>query len=208
MKSYGTYIRKLRDQAGLTAAAVAEKLGWSRSKMSMIETGTRNLSLEDAEAVAGVLGVEVGDLVAGQPDGSLGERVRAMRRDKGWSQADLAARLGVLQSQVSGWEKNQRTPSPINTLRLSQAFGVTVDFLENGEGSAETDDEVNDLMENFGEVIAEIAEELNKAEENHPGMAAGFLLLLRGGFLDTPEDIENLLSLVERFRERVRRGTL
>ena len=57
----------------------------------------------------------------------------------------------------------------------------------------------------FNDIILAIAEELSACEKMCPGTAEGFLLLLREGLLDTPEDAEDFLSVLEIFQKRYRR---
>jgi transcriptional regulator with XRE-family HTH domain len=47
-------LRRLREDAGLTGAAVAKALGMSPSKVSRIETGSRGLSVDDVAALLGL----------------------------------------------------------------------------------------------------------------------------------------------------------
>ncbi len=138
---------------------------------------------------------------------SVGARIKKLRLDRGWSQEDLARRLKVRQSLVSKWERAEAKPRPVNLLKTGKVFGVSVEFLSSGAAVRQQHKDKADAL-GFSETVLEIAEELNEYEKIHPGMASGFLLLLREGLLDTPEDAEDLLSLVEIFRERARRGTL
>jgi len=52
-----TAFRTLRDGAGLTQAQVAERLGWSVSKVLRIENGKNNISRRDLTALLGLYGV-------------------------------------------------------------------------------------------------------------------------------------------------------
>jgi transcriptional regulator with XRE-family HTH domain len=47
-------LRQLREDAGLTGAAVAKALGMSASKISRLETGSRGLSVDDVAALLGL----------------------------------------------------------------------------------------------------------------------------------------------------------
>lgn len=47
---------------------------------------------------------------------SLGENIRRLRHDKGWSQADLSARTGIKVGHISTLEKNRGNPT-LDTLR-------------------------------------------------------------------------------------------
>ncbi|MEU4577604.1 helix-turn-helix transcriptional regulator [Nonomuraea sp. NPDC023979] len=54
-------LRKLREDSGLTPEAAAAQLGWSRSKVSRIETGRTMASRADVAAVCDLYGVKSSD---------------------------------------------------------------------------------------------------------------------------------------------------
>ena len=56
-------------------------------------------------------------------------RVKEVRKDKGWSQEELANQLGVSRQSVSKWESEQSLPELDKIVALSQLFGVSVDYL-------------------------------------------------------------------------------
>ena len=59
----------------------------------------------------------------------LGQRICEMRTAFGWSQVELAKRLGVAKQTVSNWENDNIQPSIEMLIRLGRLFGVTTDFL-------------------------------------------------------------------------------
>ncbi len=63
----------------------------------------------------------------------LGSRIAALRKEMGWSQAALAARLGVSASAVGMYEQGRREPSNELLISLSGIFGVSVDYLLTGQ---------------------------------------------------------------------------
>ena len=63
----------------------------------------------------------------------LGMRVAILRISKGWSQAELARRIGVSASAVGMYEQGRREPSLDLLVRLAREFGVTTDYLLMGE---------------------------------------------------------------------------
>ena len=63
----------------------------------------------------------------------IGCFIAALRREKGWTQRELATRLGVTDKAVSRWETGKGLPD-ISLLRpLSEALGVSVNELLSGE---------------------------------------------------------------------------
>lgn len=63
----------------------------------------------------------------------LGMRIAILRISKGWSQAELARRIGVSASAVGMYEQGRREPSLGLLVRLAQELGVTTDYLLMGE---------------------------------------------------------------------------
>lgn len=57
---------------------------------------------------------------------TLGQRIRALREARGWSQQDVEARGGPLQGVVSKIEKGQNDPSLKSLKQLAHAFGLGV----------------------------------------------------------------------------------
>jgi len=64
--TYGTYIKELRQQKGISQAEVAKKLGISRASYIAVEQGKRELTLGDFEKVSDLLGVSFQDLERGE----------------------------------------------------------------------------------------------------------------------------------------------
>lgn len=63
----------------------------------------------------------------------LGARIAALRRERKWSQAELAARLQVSPSAVGMYEQDRRQPSAEMLVKLARELGVTTDFLLMGQ---------------------------------------------------------------------------
>ncbi len=64
---------------------------------------------------------------------SLGERIYALRTEKGMSQGNLADSLDVSRQTVSKWENNQSIPELDRIIAMSGIFGVSVDYIVKGE---------------------------------------------------------------------------
>jgi transcriptional regulator with XRE-family HTH domain len=60
---------------------------------------------------------------------TFGERLKAERTKKGWTQDELAEKLFVSRQSVSKWENGANYPNIEILIKLSDLFGVTVDEL-------------------------------------------------------------------------------
>lgn len=59
----------------------------------------------------------------------LGQRISELRTALGWSQVQLAKRLGVAKQTVSNWENENIQPSIEMLVRLARLFNVTTDYM-------------------------------------------------------------------------------
>ena len=62
----------------------------------------------------------------------LGERIGALRRSKGLSQAELAQKLGISASAMGMYEQGRREPAIQTLVALSRELEVTTDYLLKG----------------------------------------------------------------------------
>jgi transcriptional regulator with XRE-family HTH domain len=59
----------------------------------------------------------------------FGEKLKTERKQLGWSQEELAAKLFVSRQSVSKWENGQNYPSIEVIINISDLFGLTIDEL-------------------------------------------------------------------------------
>ena len=59
----------------------------------------------------------------------LADKIVSLRKKAGWSQEDLAEKLGVTRQSVSKWEGAQSVPDMDKVVMMSRLFGVTTDYL-------------------------------------------------------------------------------
>lgn len=59
----------------------------------------------------------------------FGLRLKALRKQAGLTQQQLATQLGITKSVVSFYELQERSPSPDVLVKLSQIFHVSTDYL-------------------------------------------------------------------------------
>lgn len=64
---------------------------------------------------------------------AIGDRIRAAREDMGWTQKDLAAKLGVSLAMVGRYERGINLPPADDIAKLSRTIRMSVGKLY-GEG--------------------------------------------------------------------------
>ena len=60
---------------------------------------------------------------------TTGQKIQALRKGRGLTQEQLAARPGVSRQAVSRWELDETLPDTQNLLPLKEALGVSIDTL-------------------------------------------------------------------------------
>lgn len=69
------------------------------------------------------------------PEG-LGQRLRALRTARGWSQRKLAVEAGLTRSQVAKFEADASAPRAAALAALALALGTSLDLLVTGQERA------------------------------------------------------------------------
>lgn len=59
----------------------------------------------------------------------LAEKIMKLRKENGWSQEDLASKLGISRQSVSKWESTASIPDLDKIIKLSELFHVSTDYL-------------------------------------------------------------------------------
>lgn len=64
---------------------------------------------------------------------NIGSRIVELRKDKGWSQAQLAEAVNASRDIIGKYERNDNSPSIEMALKIAKVFDISVDYLL-GEG--------------------------------------------------------------------------
>lgn len=59
----------------------------------------------------------------------IGENLRVVRVEHGYSQSDLAKKSGISQGTISRWEAGVHTPSIRDCATLADIYGISIDDL-------------------------------------------------------------------------------
>lgn len=90
-------------------------------------------------------------------------RLCELRKQHGYSQEDLANKLGVSRQAVSKWERSESSPDTDNLIELAKLYGISLDELLNGDDALDIinenresnnlDDESNESKHNIWQDI-------------------------------------------------------
>ncbi len=64
---------------------------------------------------------------------NIGSKIIELRKDKGWSQAQLADAVNASRDIIGKYERNDNSPSIEMALKIAKVFDISVDYLL-GEG--------------------------------------------------------------------------
>ncbi len=111
----------------------------------------------------------------------LADKIIDLRKKAGWSQEELAEKLGVSRQSVSKWEGAQSVPDMNKILQLSSLFGVSTDYLL--KDSLEAPEPVAPAEEAEAEGTTFVSMEeanafLDYKAESAPRLALGVLLCI------------------------------
>lgn len=62
-------------------------------------------------------------------DKAIGTRLRDLRRKRGYTQSEVAKKIGVSRSSVANWEQGYRAPDFLSIKHLCRIYRVPVDFV-------------------------------------------------------------------------------
>ena len=88
----------------------------------------------------------------------IAERIKALRQARGWTQSELARRMGVTRNGINSWEQGLSMPSLSSLVELSKTFSVTTDYILGLEQLKTID--VSGLSERDVAILAEISDRL------------------------------------------------
>lgn len=79
----------------------------------------------------------------------IADRLVALRREHGYSQEELATRLGVSRQAVSKWERAESSPDTDNLIALARLYGISLDAMLLSEPNPDETDAAREEREVF-----------------------------------------------------------
>lgn len=85
----------------------------------------------------------------------FGENLKTLRKQKGFSQEELATRLHVVRQTISKWEKNLSVPDAATLIRLAETLEVSVSELLGAK--IENENTASDVAEQLSRINEQLA---------------------------------------------------
>lgn len=91
----------------------------------------------------------------------IANRLQQLRKEKGYSQEQLAAELGISRQAVSKWERAESSPDTDNLICLAKLYGVSLDEL------LSTDETIEEIVESKEIKLEDVLIEEELTEEEN-----------------------------------------
>ena len=132
-------------------------------------------------------------------NGVIGERIKDLRKNRGWRQKDLADKVNVSPQVISNWEREYSYPDHDDLARLSEVLEVTSDYLLGKSFSYKmTAAEEDEVLKNQAQAAYEEYRKNNPSDEDDLGLA-----FISGGKVEelTDDEAEYLEKSLEEYRK-------
>ena len=98
----------------------------------------------------------------------VGNKIRELRKSRGWTQSDLASKLNTTKGTISNYEKAYRSPKKDMIFAISEVFGVSINDIFPPMDSIEINDfKEPTILANISESMSETIEIMKKLDEEH-----------------------------------------
>lgn len=100
------------------------------------------------------------------------QRLLEYRKANGYSQEELAEKIGVSRQAISKWERSESSPDTDNLIALSKLYGVTIDELIHGNDKPKKAEKAEPVSDDSGTESVEgngSSEEKKKTDNVHIG---------------------------------------
>ncbi|MBP3304637.1 MAG: helix-turn-helix transcriptional regulator [Oscillospiraceae bacterium] len=94
----------------------------------------------------------------------VADRIKALREQNGYTQSDLAKKLGITRSSVNAWEMGISVPSTQYVVELANIFKVSTDYLLGVKTTASVS--VEGLSEKDVQLVSAVIAHLRQKEQH------------------------------------------
>lgn len=145
----------------------------------------------------------------------LSEKIMELRKNSGWSQEELADRLGISRQPVSKWETGESMPDIDKIIRMSELWNVSTDYLLKENSEPRTEPLRENPQSGAGECADEDHENEDDADDQGQAQTQGFDQNDHSGYANRSrrrtvsfEEAEDFLMLNRKAAPRIATGVL
>ena len=106
------------------------------------------------------------------------ENLKTLRKQKGFSQEELASRLHVVRQTISKWEKNLSVPDADTLIRLAEILEVSVSELLGSKIETKNGNVTNDVAEQLSRINEQLAIKNRRSRRIWKAIAAIAIILV------------------------------
>lgn len=133
---------------------------------------------------------------------AIGTNIKRSRSEKGITQKELAASLGVSYQMVQSWERGARNPKMETIQKIAAALGVSwLDLMPKEALNANT---IEDFAKDNGELTQELVQQLPKETERLMQQLHDAAIIPRHGEITDP-DIQKVSDIMQTMNDTGRR---
>ena len=109
----------------------------------------------------------------------LGDNIKKLRQQKGYTQETLAQEMNVVRQTVSKWEKGYSVPDAVMLEKLAELLEVPVsDLLGNAEKSLESKTDIEQISSQLSILNDQFAKELARKKRNRKIILRVLLIII------------------------------
>ena len=111
----------------------------------------------------------------------LSENLKVLRKQKGFSQEELAVRVNVVRQTVSKWEKGLSVPDADTVIKLAEVFGVSANELLGEE--IKTEENRLEVAEQLSRLNALLAIQMQRKQQLRRNIFTVIGIIVLFGFI-------------------------
>ena len=173
MFSINDRVKQIRKHFGLSQAQFALRINRTSGLISLIATNRCNVSEETAKSICFVFSVNEEWLFTGQGEmteihpvdkENIRNRIQQIRKEKGLSMDKFGSEMGYTKQLISLIESGKANPTDEFMQKVSQTFGVNLEWIKTGKGEVygDTKERVDKKLINWLNHHPEIIRELRR----------------------------------------------
>lgn len=132
----------------------------------------------------------------------IGGLIKKARKAKGWTQIELANKMGISQSMIVFWERGERIPRRKSLEKISRALEIPMDYFDPGPGEEIEDmwlkelEEFSQLTKSLPDYLESIWQSFDGYNEEQRDLAYEIMDHLNGMSFDEMADVLKLCKRI------------